>query len=308
MRSCRRRRRYYPDDHPSCSVSTRPGDPVGRAGDHQRAVEELESIVEGGVRSVGESHPVVVDATRQLGDAYLALGKEDEAFAYYRAAVTQLALGIPPVSPARQSAVAAFGRCTSGLDGGTPEAIEIYHEEYLACLKYFLGHEHELSYSYLDRVLGSVEHDRTGGLAFAAAERAMQTGATPPPTIRALLQLSLASELGLHPSFFAHPTPPLPDAYDRLLVVESMDGSIEKRGELKIKMAPQVLAPGSEWRFLVLGEGETPPSGWEDTAFDDDAWRSGVAPLGFGEPGLATDLGLDVAPEARSSLLVSGTV
>ena len=112
----------------------------------------------------------------------------------------------------------------------------------------------------------------------------------PAPTIRALLQLSLASQLGLQPSLFAQPTPPLPDAYFRLLVVESMEATMENSGVPTTEIPTQVVAPDAEWRFLALGEGETPPQGWETADFDDATWRSGKAPLGFGEPGLATDL------------------
>ena len=284
---------HYPDDHPEVlrfqlGLATQ----FGRGNDHPRAVEVLESVVEGGIRSVGESHPVVVDASRQLGEAYLALGKTDEALTHFRTAVTRARDGLPPTSPARQNAVLALGAQLTIRDGGAPEAIEIYHDEYIACAKNLGpgGLEHRLSASYLDRALAMVEHDRTGGLAFASAERAMQVGGTPAPTIRALLQLSLASQLGLQPSLFAQPTPPLPDAYFRLLVVESMEATMENSGVPKTEIPTQVVAPDAEWRFLALGEGETSPPGWESAGFDDATWRSGKAPLGFGEPGLATDL------------------
>ena len=285
---------HYPDDHPEAlrfqlGLATQ----LSRGTDHQGAIERLESIVAGGTRAAGESHPVVVDATRQLGEACLALGKRDDALAHLRSAVTRARDGLSPTTPARQEAVLALGSQLSRMDGGAPEAIEIYHDEFLASAKRLgpNGREHRLAAGYLDRALAFVEHDRTGGLTFALAERATQVGGTPPSTIRSLHQLSLASQLALRPSLFApHATPPLPEAYFRLLVVESMEATMENTGLPKIAVPPQVVALESQWRFLAIGQSESPPPGWQDPVFDDTAWRSGAAPIGFGEPGLATDL------------------
>jgi hypothetical protein len=44
--------------------------------------------------------------------------------------------------------------------------------------------------------------------------------------------------------------------------------------------------PGSTWRYL--DDGSTPGSGWKSLDFDDAAWGSGGAPLGYGEPYLTT--------------------
>ncbi|MCA9051941.1 MAG: hypothetical protein KDA89_24550 [Planctomycetaceae bacterium] len=48
----------------------------------------------------------------------------------------------------------------------------------------------------------------------------------------------------------------------------------------------QVLIPqqADGWRFSTT----LPSSGWRDVAFSDDAWKTGQAPLGFGEPDLKT--------------------
>lgn len=42
------------------------------------------------------------------------------------------------------------------------------------------------------------------------------------------------------------------------------------------------------WRFLDTGS--LPPAGWLQPGFDDSHWNSGPAPLGYGEPRLATTL------------------
>jgi hypothetical protein len=44
---------------------------------------------------------------------------------------------------------------------------------------------------------------------------------------------------------------------------------------------------GSTWKYLNTG---TPPEGWQHPDFDDSRWKSGPAPLGFGETRLNSDL------------------
>ncbi|MGJ8641718.1 MAG: metallophosphoesterase [Opitutaceae bacterium] len=47
-----------------------------------------------------------------------------------------------------------------------------------------------------------------------------------------------------------------------------------------------LVPPHSTWKFDDDGEAD---AGWNDAKFDDSAWRSGAAPLGYGEDYLATD-------------------
>lgn len=46
--------------------------------------------------------------------------------------------------------------------------------------------------------------------------------------------------------------------------------------------------PATTWKFLDAGAG--PPSGWRDIGFDDSSWRSGSAPLGYGEKRARTEV------------------
>ncbi|MBM4367569.1 MAG: hypothetical protein FJ102_15260 [Deltaproteobacteria bacterium] len=50
-----------------------------------------------------------------------------------------------------------------------------------------------------------------------------------------------------------------------------------------------VLGAGSTWRYLDTGV--DPGSTWNDVGFDDSAWASGPAPLGYGDDGMGTTLG-----------------
>ncbi len=50
-----------------------------------------------------------------------------------------------------------------------------------------------------------------------------------------------------------------------------------------------VLSAGSTWAYLDTGT--DPGSTWNDVGFDDSAWSSGPAPLGYGDDGMATTLG-----------------
>ncbi|QDT57320.1 hypothetical protein Pan44_53880 [Caulifigura coniformis] len=45
---------------------------------------------------------------------------------------------------------------------------------------------------------------------------------------------------------------------------------------------------GTVWKFL--GDGSEPGANWTREAFDDSGWKSGPAPIGYGEPSLATRL------------------
>lgn len=276
---------HYPDDHPEL-LRYQLGLAIqhGRGGDHQSAIELLESVVEGGLRWGASARQVVVEATHQLALSHEALGRNEEAFTHLRRAASRARNTLPPTNPARQRAINDLGQRLLQTDQA-PESIEVFHEEYQACCK-LLDSAHRHPARYLDASLAGVEHDRTGGLARAAAERALTVGGTPAPTIRSLLQLSLASQLCLRPSIFSQPTPPLPDAYFRLLEVESNPDT----GASKREIPPRVLASEAEWRFVVLGEGESPPQNWHDASFDDTAWRRGPAPIGFGEVEVVTDL------------------
>jgi tartrate-resistant acid phosphatase type 5 len=65
-------------------------------------------------------------------------------------------------------------------------------------------------------------------------------------------------------------------------VADSFD--LPALGSLPAQVA--LLPSGSDWRYRTS---ETAPvSDWPAPAFDDSAWASGPAPLGFGEPALAT--------------------
>ena len=58
-----------------------------------------------------------------------------------------------------------------------------------------------------------------------------------------------------------------------------------------------VLARGAEWRYR--DDGVTPPASWIQPGFDDGSWAAGPAPLGYGEPDLATTLAFGGDPGAR---------
>ena len=72
-----------------------------------------------------------------------------------------------------------------------------------------------------------------------------------------------------------------------------------------------LLVPTSSWGATVLVEagsktvwkfvddGSEPPANWEQPAFDDSKWKAGRAPLGYGEPGLATELSFGGNPKAK---------
>jgi hypothetical protein len=55
--------------------------------------------------------------------------------------------------------------------------------------------------------------------------------------------------------------------------------------------AKEVLLPKggkTEWKYL--DDGSSPPANWADPKFDDAKWKTGKAPLGYGEPNLGTEV------------------
>jgi hypothetical protein len=60
-------------------------------------------------------------------------------------------------------------------------------------------------------------------------------------------------------------------------------------------LLPTDLVPaGSDWKYL--DDGSDPGSGWKDPAFTDDAWKLGVAQLGYGDGDEATVVGFGSDP------------
>jgi len=49
-----------------------------------------------------------------------------------------------------------------------------------------------------------------------------------------------------------------------------------------------VAGSGSAWKYLDTGA--APPAGWQLPGFDDASWKSGRAPLGYGESRLSSNL------------------
>jgi hypothetical protein len=69
----------------------------------------------------------------------------------------------------------------------------------------------------------------------------------------------------------------------RLLQAETEDGTLIASGD----------------RVLSLPLGEEPPEGWTELGFDDSDWLEGTSPIGYGEVGLSTDIGLVPAEGAQ---------
>jgi hypothetical protein len=66
--------------------------------------------------------------------------------------------------------------------------------------------------------------------------------------------------------------------------------------ELRGAVGSELLPAGSVWRYLDTAA--PPPDTWADAAFDDSAWASGPAPLGYGD-GQATALSYGPDPSAK---------
>ena len=59
----------------------------------------------------------------------------------------------------------------------------------------------------------------------------------------------------------------------------------------RLPLVADLVEEGATWRYLSSSpqSGETPP-GWTSTDFDDAGWSEVTLPIGFGEPGLSTEL------------------
>ena len=53
----------------------------------------------------------------------------------------------------------------------------------------------------------------------------------------------------------------------------------------------------SVWKYL--DNGTRPAEAWRGVDFDDTPWKSGAAPLGFGDPGIGTEVGWGDRPEEK---------
>lgn len=58
-----------------------------------------------------------------------------------------------------------------------------------------------------------------------------------------------------------------------------------------------LLPDGSTWKYL--DDGSDLGDGWRAPGFDDAAWKSGAAPLGYGESGLATEVSFGPTADAK---------
>ena len=58
----------------------------------------------------------------------------------------------------------------------------------------------------------------------------------------------------------------------------------------------EVIQPNGLWRYFNIGK--APPENWTSLNFDSTEWKAGKAPLGYGDPGMATTL--DFGPEANN--------
>jgi hypothetical protein len=54
--------------------------------------------------------------------------------------------------------------------------------------------------------------------------------------------------------------------------------------------ARSVFEAGSATAWRYLDGGQEPDAAWQEAAFDDSQWKSGRAPLGYGDPGLGTEI------------------
>ena len=253
-----------------------------RGGDHQKAVEEYETIIESGLRSVGESHPVVVDATRRMAESLAALERTEEADGQFQLALTRARKELSPAADSRRKAVWAAGEFYWSQDR-TPDAVDVFRQGFLSW-RDEIGSAHRYAAMFLDCMLLSMTHDRVGAAADMLAQRSLRVGGTPFPMVRALYQLSVASHLCLRPSHFTQSPVPLPESYYRFFHLGSTESS-EPRNPVEAAVPVE-----ASWRYLVLGHDELPPEDWEGEAFDDDDWSTGPAPIGWGDTSIATDV------------------
>jgi hypothetical protein len=63
----------------------------------------------------------------------------------------------------------------------------------------------------------------------------------------------------------------------------------------------RLIASGATWRYIDTGV--TPASGWTNTAFNDNAWKSGPAQLGYGDGDEATVVGF--GPDATNKFITT---
>src|SRR3569623_194851 len=59
---------------------------------------------------------------------------------------------------------------------------------------------------------------------------------------------------------------------------------------VKLALARTLIPAGGETTWKYLDTGDAPPLAWRQLAFDDSTWKSGKAPLGFGEARLGTEV------------------
>ena len=289
--------RIYRPDHPELLRFR-----LGRAIQHERAEEYLQAaelltgIIDSGMRSVGEHHPVVVDATRLLAEQMEKLGRSDEALSLRQLAVKRARKEMPPAARPRKKAVEALMAKLWGLDRSS-DATALAHEEWQASYRLH-GEDHWLSHWYLVVVQHGFHHDQTGGAAEVMVRRALRDGGTPAIKIRALYQLALASQMCLRPSFFSQSPIPMPEAYYELIVFNDSNDyerslQVEKdapENSNADSVLPVMVSAAASWRFLSLSEVIPVPENWTQLGFDDSAWGQGLAPLGFGRPEKTTEI------------------
>jgi hypothetical protein len=59
---------------------------------------------------------------------------------------------------------------------------------------------------------------------------------------------------------------------------------------VELAIARTLVEAGGETTWKYLDSGSEPPSAWKQLEFDDSSWKSGKAPLGFGEARLGTEV------------------